>query len=62
MAAAHGVEALDVQGAKRKARGDGRLPRGSLFFAAGLLALGRCEKIANCGRYKYIRIFARQRQ
>ncbi len=53
MAAAHGVEALDVLGAGRGARGDGRLPFGSLIFAAVLLALGRCEKIANCDRCEY---------
>ncbi|MCP4627725.1 MAG: hypothetical protein GY850_30035 [bacterium] len=29
------------------------MPLGSLFFAAGLLALGRCEKIANCDRCEY---------
>ncbi len=53
MGAAHGVEALGVLGAGRVARGDGRLPLGRLIFAAGLLALGRCEKIANCDRCEY---------
>ncbi len=45
-----------VLGAGSRALGVGCLPLGSLIFAAGLLALGRCEKIENCDRCEYIPI------